>query len=367
MNNRVRAREVSELRRTSALVSAGIGGSADLVRSGLGKRQHVSRGATPCNKARVAVHRKREPTALLNDIDWTSPSGQPRLDDLDQELLQWGSNPAVATGAVANGEPVGPDASAETQCELEHVETCARNHGIFVATQRDDDNDDLGHSTRLTQLAQIHRDNQTAVCPIASVLAFQTELLGTVDLTSGALMREATLHALPVNRIADELLFMREAVPGCSEERPCRNAGECEARRMASVAGVVPWTMREFLLPSQRERLREGRELPAILGLCLFCMKRNAVIHYATLLYLNQDAHIVVQPFMNICDEDGEFDSNFCLIPFASRFFGILAPLAQHNVGMYTMEVNSAGLGFAAYKDEVYFRLAPVKSRAVPE
>jgi hypothetical protein len=316
-------------------VAAPLGGTAATV---VIPRSHSHGPAI--RQARHNAQRQRA-TTTFDDV----ASGVDGVEPPDA-LMQWGRGGAEAT----------PD---------ESVAACATNHGLFVTADGLPTEDTATHDARFAQLAKIHRENQAAVSPTADMYTFQTELVGTVDFAGGILAREVTRDALPLSRLADEHLFMREPTPDCVEERPCRNGDECEARHLAGVVGVDPWTMREFLFPVQRERLRDDHELPSVPGLCLFCLKRNAMIHYGTLLYINQDAHVTVQPFVNLCDEPGEFDSRFCLLPGVGRFLGILAPMAQHNVGMYTMEVDAAGRGFAAYTDAVYFRLAPVETPAV--
>jgi hypothetical protein len=128
------------------------------------------------------------------------------------------------------------------------------------------------------------------------------------------------------------------------------------------------WQMREFLFPEQHATYLASNERPLHPQLCVFCLKKNAFMHYCMLLWQHQDARVILQPYRNACDVPGEFAASMCLRPHVDRFYGIIAPFACHNLTMYTMENDpTTGLMFAKYTSAVYFQNAPVVDHASPQ
>jgi hypothetical protein len=213
---------------------------------------------------------------------------------------------------------------------------------------------------RLDRMQELKRELQHADRPLIGVAIYQKELAGRVDVLSGVDPRSIAADELPEISISYELAFMRE--PNFSTgERACRAGKRCDTLRISKEFGMEPWVMREFLFPEQVATFEATRERPVRAQLCVFCMKKNAFMHYIFLKYQRQDARVIVQPYRNKCDVPGEFASTACIHPATDRFYGIIAPFAHHNLNMYTMELdNATNLRFAAYTDVTYFHSAPV-------
>jgi hypothetical protein len=214
---------------------------------------------------------------------------------------------------------------------------------------------------RLRLLKRLSAEFEEANRPLIGVHIYQQELSATLDFAGAcADPRLVSADNLPEFTLAAELEFMREANLATGE-RPCRMGAKCDTVRVSAALGMQPWTMRESLTPDEQALFASCAELPTVnAGLCLFCLKKNAFMHLATQMFMNQDARVIIQPYRNKYDTAGEFAADMCIKPSRDKFYGIIAPFARHDTCMYTMELDAAtGLHFAAFTDDVYFRPAP--------
>jgi len=243
------------------------------------------------------------------------------------------------------------------------VEDCATHHGVFVDTLAEETRvanqlPELGD--RLETLDKLKHELANAHAPLVAVSVVQRELSGTLQFTSDAASRLAACKELPEISIAYATSYMR-APNTHTGERACRMGTECDALRVCRELHVgVPFGFREFLFPAQQTHFEETLDLPLVPQICYFCHLKNTSIHFGLLLWQDQDADVVVQPFRSLCDVDGEVGRNACMQPGTDRFYGIVAPIVRHELNMYTVEkTETGGLGCMHYTDAVYFRPTP--------
>jgi hypothetical protein len=246
------------------------------------------------------------------------------------------------------------------QVETENISECMRRHGIMVKAVNDaslvEDKPDVRHK----MLRALTEEFAAANRPLMEVGVYQKELAATLDFAAGGDPRAVAAENLFTITPAQKLKYMTEA-DLTKGQRPCRAGAKCDTHRIATDIGMKGWTMREFLMPDEETTFESTGELPMQTQLCVFCRQKNPIMHFTTLLYLNKDAQIVIQPYQDLCGVLGGFKEEMCIQPRTDRFLGIVAPFALHNTAMYTMgEDPETGIPFAAFTDAVYFRPAPV-------
>ncbi len=241
------------------------------------------------------------------------------------------------------------------------LQECARAHGIVAERVRVESICPTDSSARIALLSRMSTEFAEANRPLIGVNIYQQELASTLSFSGAGDPRSVTAAALPEISLAMEMQFMCEA-DVMQGHRPCRMGSKCDTRRVCSMVGITPWTMREFLMPAEQDLLLQAGELPLQPGMCVFCRKKNTMMHLGTQMLIDQDARVIIQPYRNKYDSVGEFAQSMMILPRPGRFHGIVAPFARHDTSMYTIEIDKAtGLAFAAYTDEVYFHLAPVE------
>jgi hypothetical protein len=323
-------------------------------------------GAGASGKLTAIQKRKRTPAV---------PSNQSQLTRPGTTGTSWLTTPKTTTNA-AKLEPGTTNADlsamqslpqiANTKADVDRLRAtgndlaeCMRQHDIVLQKVKSAAQQPENPAERIALLKQLTEEFAEANRPLLDLSIYQRELSSTLDFSGGADPRAISaqkLHEIPLEM---ELDFMREANTA-NGERPCRSGAQCDTFRVAKRLGKKGWIMREFLMPPDQEQLKVANELPTQAQMCVFCNKKNTFMHYATPLYLNTDAKVIIQPYRNICDVPGEFDSRLCIKPRPDRFFGIVAPFARHDTNMYTMEIDpETNTPFAAFTDAVYFRPPP--------
>jgi hypothetical protein len=145
-----------------------------------------------------------------------------------------------------------------------------------------------------------------------------------------------------------------------TERRPCVNGLKCACYQTAIEKGIPPFVMQEFLYPEQLHAYKETKELPAMCGECLMCIRYEATLAYIQLKLAGADAKVMIVPHWNRCDALGEYNPDVCLLPHGNRFMGIAAPFVvfDQDIYVYVIDEQDPTKSRVTHADVANFRVA---------
>ena len=125
---------------------------------------------------------------------------------------------------------------------------------------------------------------------------------------------------------------MREPV---GDERECIHGPECEGNFIPN--SEQPFTLREFLYPSEYENYKKTGHYPSQQNRCIFCIRcelaRALIYIRANGVSCKQDS--ILQKHRNLVNIKGEYRLEDCILTKKDCWEGIIDPVVLHTRNSY--------------------------------
>lgn len=155
------------------------------------------------------------------------------------------------------------------------------------------------------------------------------------DITKSSRINEYGKEVETVTREYEES-FMTEPI---GDQRPCINGQECEGNFIPN--SEKPFTLREFLYPSENEIYKKTGHYPSQQNRCIFCIRcelARAIIYIrANGVACRQDT--ILQKHRNLVDIPGEYRLQDCILTKKDCWEGIIDPVVLHTRNSYKFEL----------------------------
>jgi len=196
-------------------------------------------------------------------------------------------------------------------------------------------------------------DKSGDAAAVAAVAPQQHPLYLSIMAKAAAEQKAATKHAVQQRQEVElvcrqhEEKYMRAATRG---ERPCKHDRKCEGVLIAEY--VYQDASRGFVCPAFVYPSGKTSDM------CVLCMRKQTALGFYMIRAGGQQNNLIIQPYRNIVECDGEYKVGACIYPSRRSFESITDPFVRYHRHLYKYD----GRRIVQRPAMLYFRDAPSRN-----